>query len=46
MTIGNGIAIAGIWLGVGLVGFSGAVTGVPMVFVAAAGAFATLFAKM
>jgi len=46
MTIGNGIAIAGIWLGVGLVGFSGAVTGVPMVFVAVAAAAATLFAKM
>ena len=45
MTIGHGIAIAGIWVGVGLVGFSGAVTGVAMVGVAVAGAFATLFTK-
>ena len=45
MTIGNGIAIAGIWVGVGLVGFSGAATGVPMVFVALCAALATLFAK-
>ncbi|KKL28080.1 hypothetical protein LCGC14_2264400 [marine sediment metagenome] len=43
MTIGNGIAVAGIWLGVGLVGFSGAATGIPMVAVAVAAAFATLF---
>ena len=45
MTIGNGIAIAGIWLGVGLVGFSG-VDGLPIVGVAVAAMFATLFAKM
>lgn len=45
MAIGNGIAIAGIWLGVGLVGFSGAAPGMHIVFVAAAAALATLFAR-
>lgn len=45
MTIGHGIAISGIWLGVGLVGFSGAATGIPMVAVAVAAMFATLFTK-
>ena len=45
MAIGNGIAIAGIWLGVGLVGFSGAATGLPMVGVAICAMLATLFAR-
>jgi hypothetical protein len=46
MTVGNGIAIAGIWIGVGLVGFSGAGDGGIIIFVAGCAMFATLFAKV
>lgn len=46
MSLGNGIAIAGIWVGVGLVGFSGAASGGYIVAVAGCAMFATLFAKM
>ena len=44
MSIGNGIAIAGIWVGVGLVAIGG-VQGPPIAFVAGFAALATLFAR-
>lgn len=46
MSLGNGIAIAGIWVGVGLVGLGGAAPGMHIVLVAACAMFATLFAKV
>lgn len=44
MTIGNGIAIAGIWIGVGLIAFGG-IGSNQIVGVAICAMFATLFAR-
>lgn len=45
MTIGSGIAVTGIWLGVGLCAFAG-IDGGPIVLIAGCAMLATLFTKV